>query len=267
MNRIHTTSRALRVGSQAVLLGAALALLGCRATEPAAADPQLASLPGPDDVDGSLSRMVTGERWPAVVSAEAPAKGAAQPLVTIVEYSDFECPFCGSFSATLDELVAAYPDDVRVVFQQFPLQMHPGAEPAARASIAAQAQGRFWAMHDRLFAERHANGKERLVEIAGELGLDEKKFEADLEAEATAQRVRDEQEKGRGIGVRSTPNFFINGRRIEGALKPDALRQLVELERQQAQQLVDAGAKREEVYGRYMRAAIDQHGGGNKGAR
>lgn len=245
-------------------VGLAIGLGGCGASPQAPADPQLPALLGPDEVDGSLTRMVSGERWPALVGPEAPAKGAKQPLVTIVEYSDFECPFCGAFAQTLDELVAAYPDDVRIVFRQFPLQMHPGAEPAARASIAAQEQGRFWAMHDRLFAERHASGSDRLVELAGELGLDEAKFRATLEAEATAQRVRDEQAKGREIGVRSTPNFFINGRRIEGALKPDALRELVDLERQQAQQLVDAGGKREEIYGRYMKAALVQHGKGGR---
>jgi len=238
-----------------------LALAACRAIEPAEADPKLDPLPGPEAVDGTLTRMVMGERFAATVSSEAPSKGAAQPLVTIVEYSDFECPFCGAFASTLDELVAAYPEDVRVVFQQFPLSMHPGAEPAARAAIAAQAQGRFWAMHDRLFAERHAGGSERLVELAMELGLDPDRFRADLEAGATAERVKAEQQKGREIGVRSTPNFFINGRLVEGALKPDALRQLVDLERAQAQQLVDAGSKRGDVYARYMRAAIDQHGG------
>jgi protein-disulfide isomerase len=247
------------------LLAAVLAFGGCRAIEPADADPKYAPLPGPDTVDGTLTRMIEAERFLATYPDDAPIKGAAEPLVTIVEYSDFECPFCGSFAATLDELVAAYPDDVRVVFQQFPLGMHPGAEPAARASIAAQAQGRFWAMHDRLFAERHAGGTERLVEIATELGLDPDRFRTDLEAEATAERVRAEQAKGREIGVRSTPNFFLNGRRIEGALKPDALRKLVDRERQQAQQLVDAGSKRAEVYARYMRAAIDQHGGGRGG--
>lgn len=244
-----------------VLLSTTLALAACKAIEPAEADPQLAPLPGPDAVDSTLTRMVEGERFAAIVPPEAPSKGAAEPLVTIVEYSDFECPFCGAFATTLDELVAAYPDDVRIVFQQFPLAMHPGAEPAARAAIAAQAQGRFWAMHDRLFAERHANGTDRLVEIAVELGLDPDKFRADLESEATAARVKAEQDKGREIGVRSTPNFFINGRRVEGALKPDALRQLVDLERAQAQQLVDAGSKRSDVYARYMRAAVDQHGG------
>jgi protein-disulfide isomerase len=246
---------------RSAVFGITLALAACRAIEPAEADPQLAPLLGPDAVDGRLTRMIEGERFAATVNADAPGKGAAQPLVTIVEYSDFECPFCGAFAGTLGELVAAYPEDVRVVFQQFPLSMHPGAEPAARASIAAQAQGRFWVMHDRLFAERHAGGSERLVELAMELGLDPDRFRADLEAEATAERVRAEQQKGREIGVRSTPNFFINGRLVEGALKPDVLQQLVDLERAQAQQLVDAGSKREEVYARYMRAAIDQHGG------
>ncbi|MCH9687129.1 MAG: thioredoxin domain-containing protein [Deltaproteobacteria bacterium] len=240
-------------------VGLWLTLASCKSVEPAAADPQLEQLPGPDAVDGSLNRMVVGERHAALVTPADPAKGAAQPLVTIVAYSDFECPFCGGFARTLDELVAAYPDDVRIVFQHFPLPMHRGAEPAARAAIAAQAQGRFWAMHDRLFRERHVAGKEALVALAEELGLDATRFTADLDDPATAKRVADEQAKGRGLGVRSTPNFFINGRRVEGALPPDKLQQLVDLERQAAQQLVDAGAKRNEVYARYMRAAVDQH--------
>lgn len=257
MSRARTT---LRPGLVLAWV-AALALAACNAIEPAHADAKLEPLPGPEAVDGTLTRMIPDERFAATIRDDAPAKGAAQPLVTIVEYSDFECPFCGSFAATLDELVAAYPEDVRVVFQQFPLAMHPGAEPAARASIAAQAQGRFWAMHDRLFAERHANGTERLVELAMELGLDPVQFRADLEAEATAARVRDEQAKGREIGVSSTPNFFINGKLVAGALKPEGLRQLVERERLLAQQLVDAGTERGKVYARFMRAAIDQHGG------
>jgi len=245
--------------ARGLLLGLALGLAACGKADLAPADGQFAPLPGPDDVKPNLSRMVVGERWPALYPDDAPIKGAAEPLVTIVEYSDFECPFCGSFAATLDELSAAYPEDVRVVFQQFPLGMHPGAEPAARASIAAQAQGRFWAMHDRLFRERHAGGEERLVEIAGELGLDTERFEADLKDAVTAQRVAAEQDWGKQIGVRSTPNFFINGIRVEGALKPDALRKLVEAEREGSQQLIDAGATRKQVYARYMRAALDQH--------
>ncbi|MEM9453996.1 MAG: thioredoxin domain-containing protein [Myxococcota bacterium] len=241
------------------MLAVSLAFAACGSPEQAPADRQYTALPHLEDVKGNLSRMVVGERWPATYPDDAPIKGAREPLVTIVEYSDFECPFCGSFAATLDELVQAYPDDVRVVFQQFPLPMHPGAEPAARASIAALAQQRFWVMHDRLFRERHAGGEERLVEIAGELGLDVDRFAADLSAEATAQRVADEQAKGKTIGVRSTPNFFLNGIRVEGALKPDALRRVVDQERQGSQQLIDAGSTRQEVYARYMRAAVDQH--------
>lgn len=252
--RDRRTTRGLALGL-ALLLASA-----CQGQPTSPADPSFEALPGVEDVDGSLTRMVSGERWAATYTTDAPIKGAAKPLVTIVEYSDFECPFCGGFATTLDELVHNYPDDVRIVFQNFPLSMHPGAEPAARAAVAAQAQGRFWAMHDRLFRERNAGGDDGLVELAGQLGLDEARFRADLQSETTAQRVRDEQDKGRRLGVRSTPNFFINGRRIEGALPPDRLGQLVDLERQAAQQLIDAGSSREEVYARYMRAAMDQHG-------
>lgn len=237
----------------------ASSLVACQDKPLAPADPVVATLPGADDVDGSLTRMVEFERWPIMLPAEAPAKGAAAPLVTIVEYSDFECPICGGFATILDEVVHSYPDDVRIVFQQFPLSMHPGAEPAARASIAAQAQGRFWAMHDRLFAARHVADSDALVELAGDLGLDTTRFAADLAAPATAARVEAEQANGRKLGVRSTPNFFINGRRVEGALPPERLQKLIDDERSAAQQLVDAGSKREEVYARFMRAALDQH--------
>ncbi|MEM7157768.1 MAG: thioredoxin domain-containing protein [Myxococcota bacterium] len=255
--------RAFAVGS--VRGGLALALLGgvgfqagCRRSEPSAADETFEPLPGVDDVDGTLTRMIGAERWPATYGEGAPIKGAKQPLVTIIEYSDFECPFCSGFAATLDELVTAYPDDVRIVFQQFPLPMHPGAEPAARAAIAAQAQRRFWAMHDRLFRERHPD-TDALVSAADDLGLDTKAFQAALEDPATAKRVADEQAKGRSIGVRSTPNFFLNGRLVKGALPPERLSKLIESERKIAQQLVDAGSDRREVYARFMRAALDQH--------
>lgn len=251
-------------GSGLLCSGVALALVGgvglqtsCRRSEPAAADETFEPLPGVDDVDGTLTRMIGAERRAAIYGPEAPIKGAKEPLVTIVEYSDFECPFCSGFAATLDELVKAYPGDVRIVFQQFPLPMHRGAEPAARAAIAAQAQGRFWAMHDRLFRERHPD-TDALVSAADDLGLDTKAFAAALDDPATAKRVADEQANGRTIGVRSTPNFFVNGRLVKGALPPERLNRLIESERQLAQQLVDAGSKRREVYARFMKAALAQ---------
>lgn len=252
----------LRPVPTAVVLAGMLALSGaCNGPAPAAApaDPVVAALPGPDDVDGSLTRMVPAERWPVVLRDTDPAKGAEAPLVTIISYSDFECPFCGGFATTLDELVRAYPDDVRIVFRHFPLGMHPGAEPAARAAIAAQAQGRFWAMHDRLFAVHRVADTDGLVTLAKELGLDTERFSADLAAEATAKRVADEQAEARGFGVRSTPSFFINGRLAKGALPPERLRKIVDTERGYAQQLIDAGAKRNEVYAHFMRAALAQH--------
>src|SRR5690606_4762791 len=139
--------RPLRTG----LLWAAL-VAGCTSTE-APLDPSLAPLPTLEEVDDRFARHIVGPdmRQRALYEADSPVKGAAEPLVTIVEYRDFQCQFCGRFAATLDELLVAYPDDVRIVFMQFPLPMHPKAEGAAKAAIAAGQQRRFWAMHDRLF--------------------------------------------------------------------------------------------------------------------
>ncbi|MEM6993234.1 MAG: DsbA family protein [Myxococcota bacterium] len=214
-------------------------------------------LPGPGDVDGKLSRIIPGKRRPATYTMDAPAavKGAASPLVTIVEYSDFQCPFCGTLASALHELVSAYPDDVRIVFRQFPLAFHKQAEPAARAVIAAGRQQRFWAMHDVLFANRSKLSDEALPEYADGVGLSRKTFEADFADAAVAKRVADEMAQGRKLGVSGTPSMFINGFFVGGMLEPDKLTEVVDGERRVAEALIEAGSKREEVYARFMRAA------------
>ncbi len=182
-------------------------------------------------------------------------RGAAEPLVTIVEFSDFQCPFCGQFAQTLHELERSYPDDVRVVFKQFPLPMHPDAPLAAMAAIAAQQQGKFWAMHDHMFKNRTALKRDDLVRHAKDLGLDVEAFEAALDDPATKHRLDLEMMLGRQLGVRGTPSFFLNGRFHSGAMDPAMLGEIVEEERAFAKGLVDAGAERKAVYAHLMRAA------------
>ncbi len=219
-----------------------------------------------EDVDDSLAAHVTGDRSRATYGPGDAIKGAAQPTVTIVEWSDFQCPFCGQFAETLDELSKAYPDDVRIVFKQFPLPMHPDAALGAKAAIAAQQQGRFWAMHDLLFRNRQKMKRENLLGYAAELGLDVAKFEADLDAPATEERLEREKMEGRRLGVRGTPTFFINGLPQSGAIDPAKLRDIVEKERAVARALISAGAEPHAVYAHIMRAAMPGGAGRNPSA-
>jgi protein-disulfide isomerase len=239
-----------------ILLALALLAAACQGGG-SKADPVYQPLPTVDDVDDSLAKAASAgghirERMP--VTADDPSKGAAEPLVVIVEFSDFQCPHCGRAAQAFDELVAAYPKDVRLVFKQFPLPMHPDAELGSRATIAAAAQGKFWAMHDLLFENRTKMKRDDVVAHAKGLGLDVAKFEAALDDPATAERVKADKALGLAAGVRGTPSFFVNGRPFSGALPPEKLREIVEEERTMGQALVDAGSARIEVYARVQRA-------------
>jgi protein-disulfide isomerase len=242
------------------LLTAALALAGCIEKRPRrdrddAASTQVATaIVDPAAVDGAFDHLVQGERFAVPITADDPAQGAALPLVTIVEFSDFECPFCGRLAANLAALAQRYPDDVRLVFKQFPLPMHQRAEPAARATIAAHAQGKFWEMHDALFTNRNKLGDRDLEAHARQGGLDVEKWTADFAAQGTLDRVRADAAIGRAAKVESTPTFFLNGRKVTGAKDVEELARLVEEERAAANRLIEAGAKRSEIYARFMHA-------------
>lgn len=210
-----------------------------------------------DQVDDSLNGKVTGERYQVTYGEKDMWKGAPNgALVTIVEFSDFQCPYCSKLTDSLREVAAEYPDDVRIVFKHFPLQMHKDARPASEAVLAAHAQGKGFEMHDLVFKNARKLSKDDLIGYAKEVGVpDMAKFTQDLENNTYAAQVDADMKMGAQFGVRSTPSFFINGVPQRGAKPVDALRKLVEEEKQFAQGLVDAGAKREEVYARIMRAA------------
>ncbi len=244
-----------RVISCALLLLAA----ACNKTRGTSeADPTYArATPRAEEVDDRFGSAVDKLEARVAVPYEAddPVRGASEPLVTIVEFSDFQCPFCGQFAQTLEELIKAYPDDVRLVFKQFPLPMHPDAEIGARAAIAAKAQDRFWAMHDTLFAQRHAMDEDDVVEHAAALGLDTAAFSALLADPATAARVKADIAFGQARGVRGTPAFFVNGRGFSGALPPDKLQAILAEEREMAQAMIAGGCPRAEIYARIVRAS------------
>lgn len=153
--------------------------------------------------------------------AGAPFIGPVDAPVTMVEFSDFECPYCESFVPTLERVKATYPDEVKVVFLQFPLrQIHPDAQKSAEASLCAFEQDKFWEAHDLYFAERSSLTVPDLKEKAERLGLDTGAFASCLDTGKYADRVQAEIDTGVAVGVTGTPAIFINGRPLPGGAVP-----------------------------------------------
>lgn len=134
--------------------------------------------------------------------------------ITIVEFSDFECPFCGEAAPIIERLIREQEGKVKLVFLQYPLDGHTHAQPAARASIAAGKQGKFWEMHDILFAHQRNLTPEDLDRYAAELGLDMARFHADMESPETQAVIDANKAAGHEVDVTGTPTIFVNGRRF-----------------------------------------------------
>lgn len=166
----------------------------------------------------------------SIATQGAPSRGPAAAKVTIVEFSDFQCPYCSMAAPKVLALADLFPKDVRVVFKQFPLDMHNQAEVAAEASLAANAQGKFWPMHDKLFANFRRLSRQNILQWAAEAGLDVPKFTADLDSHKFRAAVQKEMNEGMKAGVMGTPTFFINGKRYNGAMEPEIVKPLIEAE-------------------------------------
>lgn len=161
------------------------------------------------------------------VEALGPSRGAAEARVTIIEFADFQCPYCGRAAEVMEELLQAYEGRVRLVFRHFPLSFHPLASKAAEASACADEQGRFWEFHDALFESR-ALEPEALQAQAGRLGLDLERFAGCLDSGKTADVVRRDLAAGQQAGVTGTPAFFINGVFLSGAQPAEAFRRVID---------------------------------------
>jgi protein-disulfide isomerase len=175
-----------------------------------------------------------------VVTLESPvgasdhAQGPETAPVTLVEYGDFECPYCGRAYPVVKELKRHFGDDLRFVFRHTPRAIpHPHAQHAAEAAEAAGAQGKFWEMHDRLFEHQAALRDADLVQHASAIGLDESRFGNDLAAHAFAPKVRAQEATGAHT-VLATPTFFINGLRFDDTPDRANLEQAIERARQAA---------------------------------
>ncbi len=149
----------------------------------------------------------------AVRIENAPARGAANAPVTLVEFSDYECPHCGRAAPILRDIEREFETQLRVIHMHFPLSGHPHAMPAARAAVAAGRQGHFWEYHDRLFANQHALEQANLETYARELQLDINRFRADLQSPETEAVVAANRREGERLQIDGTPTVYINGRR------------------------------------------------------
>jgi len=149
----------------------------------------------------------------SLVRAAGPVLGERDAPVTLVEYSDFECPYCRAAAADLKKLLADYGKDVALVYKHMPLPNHPNAFIAARASVCAGEQNKFWEYHDRLFTSDNL-GAESLKQHATELGLQRAKFDACMAGSGSAATVRGDMSDAMRAGVKGTPAFFVNGRPI-----------------------------------------------------
>jgi protein-disulfide isomerase len=151
-------------------------------------------------------------------------QGPGSAPVTLVEYGDYECPYCGAAYPIVKELQARVGDEVRFVFRNFPISTsHPHAEQAAEAAEAAAAQGRFWEMHDHLYEHQRRLEDDDLRGYAAELGLDVDRFSAELAQHAHAERVREDFMSGVRSGVNGTPTFYVNGVRHDGSYELESL--------------------------------------------
>ncbi|MBK8251110.1 MAG: thioredoxin domain-containing protein [Polyangiaceae bacterium] len=189
--------------------------------------------------------------WKVPVGENAPFKGNANALVTIVLFSDFQCPFCSKVEPTLEEVLKAYPEKVRVVWKDNPLPFHPRAEPAGELAREARAQKGdkgFWAAHDLLFKNQQKLADEDLLGYAKELGLDVDKVKAAITDKKYKAIFDADQDQADELQAQGTPHMFINGRRIVGAQPIDNFKKIIDEELPKAQALLDKGVKPADLY-------------------
>jgi protein-disulfide isomerase len=167
-----------------------------------------------------------------LAAAASPAKGPENAPIEIVEFSDFQCPYCLAANPTVKRVLETYGDRVRFVYRNYPLPNHPQARPAAEAAQCANAQGRFWLYHDRLFANPSKLTEGDLKRTAAELGLDTARFNACFDSHQFKDVIDADVQAGQDAGVSGTPAFFINGRELTGAQPFEQFQRIIDEELQ-----------------------------------
>ena len=186
---------------------------------------------------GSIAQAPVATQPPQFTRYDVPAdgfpsNGPEDAPIVIVEFSDFQCPFCKRFfDETYQQLLAAYPGKIRFVFRHLPLtSIHPEAFPSAEASMCANEQNAFWQYHDKIFENQDRMGRELYIQIANDLELDATAFEDCLEAGKYKDLVQQDLDFALNLGVRSTPTFFINGLALVGAQPLETFKQVIDKE-------------------------------------
>jgi protein-disulfide isomerase len=200
---------------------------------------------------------VGGERLRVTYDEAHPWDGAVVPMVTIVVFSDYQCPYCDRLDQTLDQLLGRYPGELRVVYRQFPLPSHREAELAAAVALAAHAQGQFVSMHRWLYENSRALTHMSVAERAASYGLDTQRLLEDVDGDRLAARIDDDLETGKRFDVTATPSWFINGRPGSGALPIEELDRIIREELALAQRLLGAGSTPEQVWARMLAASSE----------
>ena len=193
-----------------------------------------------------------------VTLGDAQTRGNDSALITIVQWSDFECPHCAYVGSTLELLEAKYGSDVRFAFMHFPLTFHTNSRDAAIAAEAAGEQGKFWEMHDLLFDNMRDLSDKNYVKWARELKLDVKQFKKDLADPDIAKRVDDMKAQGEALGLAGTPTFFVNGRQVEGGNSAPEFIALIDEELTRARALVASGVSPSKVYEEAIKEGIPE---------
>ncbi len=162
---------------------------------------------------------------------DAPIRGNVDAPVTIVVFDDYQCPYCARLAPVLKQVLERNPQTVRVALKNFPLSMHRYARQAALAALAAGKQGKYWEMHDLLFANYSQLNEQKIRELAGKVGLDMERFETDLKDAELQRLVQQDLRQGQQLGVRGTPTVYINGRLVRDR-SPNGLQRMIDLELQ-----------------------------------
>ena len=165
-----------------------------------------------------------------VAAAGRPTKGPDKASVEIIEFSDFQCPFCEAAFPTVKQVLAKYGDKIRFTYRHYPLPNHPNARPAAEAAACAAEQNKFWEYHDRLFTNQSKLAEADLKAHAQAIGLDAASFNSCVDSHKYAKLVEEDLAAGNQVGVNGTPAFFVNGRILSGAQPYDVFRRVIEEE-------------------------------------
>jgi len=164
-----------------------------------------------------------------VSTAGRPARGPEKATVTVIEFSDYECPFCKRAEETVKKVLSTYGDKIRFVYRHYPLEFHAHARPAAEASACAGAQGKFWEYHDKLWTQSDLS-EEKLKALAGEVGLDQAKFDECFKNKQFKADIDKDMADASSVGVTGTPAFFINGRMLSGAQPFEKFKEIIDEE-------------------------------------